>query len=153
MRDYLLSALIIGGIAWRPIALPQNPNAASSPNNTALPASSATYSAQAATGTANVEEIDREENKKVCVNYWPEKGDPTDENNPDGVVQQCMGICGNMTQKMLADGQIHSVGCPSNKAWQPADGTYPYEPCSDSLGRKKSCSQCQMLTQTRCARR
>ncbi|KAL8828896.1 MAG: hypothetical protein Q9191_002327 [Dirinaria sp. TL-2023a] len=128
MRHYLLSALIIGSIAWHAIALPQSPSAAPSSNPTALPASSGTYSAQAATGTADVEETDRQENKKICVSYWPEKGDPLDEHNPDGVVQQCMGICGNMTQKTLADGGIHSVSCISHEGWQPADGGKPYPP-------------------------
>ena len=116
MHMQLLPTLIIASIAWRSTALPKN--------TATTQASSGTISTQAATGTATVEQADREANKKVCVNYWPPHGDPTDENNPDGVVQQCMGICGNMTQKMIQDGQTHSVGCPSHGAWQPANGMY-----------------------------
>lgn len=122
MRIQFLLALVIASIAWHSTALPKDAttHSASSTNST----SSKTYSALAATGTNDVEAIDREKNKKVCVNYWPEKGNVADQTNPEGVVQQCLGICGNMTEKSLQDGQTHSVACPSMNAWQPASGTY-----------------------------
>lgn len=122
MQRYCFSALLLGGLACYSVALPQELRATPAIFERSADASS-TSSAPAVV-SSDVESIDRKKNEKICVQYYPEQGNPTDPNNPLSVQQQCMNICGNATQKTEDDGQMHSVACISfNQPWCDATST------------------------------
>lgn len=120
MQDLASLAVALGIFICHSAALPQDqPPSRVVVNPTLVERDSVRY-----TGNG-IEEQARRENAKHCGEYYPPEGDPGDPNNPQGVQQQCMNVCGNITQETDDDGKAHSVSCISfNQPWVTQDGRF-----------------------------